>query len=80
MEHIAKLIAATLNELELGPEEVTEVEIEQGFGFVWSVYVKDVTTYAFFDMAHRNPYEPYTTVQPYTDEELKAYGYETVTG
>ncbi len=72
MEHLLRLLQAALDELELEPEEVTEVEIEHSGFTCWCVFLNE--TYVFFDGVDRNPYEPYTTVTPYTADELAALG------
>jgi len=63
-------LQAALDELELEPEDVTMVEIEHVPFTIWNVLLNG--TYVFFDGRSRNPYEPYTTVTPFTADELAA--------
>lgn len=74
MDCLLRFLQAALDELELEPEEVTEVEIEHSGFTCWCVYLNG--SYVFFDGDARNPYAPYTTVTPFTAEELAAYGIE----
>jgi hypothetical protein len=72
MECLMQFLQAALDELELEPEEVTEVEIEHSGFTNWCVYLSG--TYVFFDGDAHNPYAPYTTVTPYEADELAALG------
>jgi len=72
MEHLLRLLQAALDELELEPEDITVVEIEHVPFTIWNVLLNG--TYVFFDGRARNPYEAYTTVTPYTAEELAELG------
>lgn len=74
MDCLLRFLQAALDALELEPEEVTEVEIEHSGFTCWHVYLNG--TYVFFDANDRDPYEPYTTVTPFTAEELATYGIE----
>ncbi len=65
MEHFMRLLASSLDALELSPEEVTEAEIEHPGFNNWCVLING--TYVFFEA---NLYEPYTTVTPYEADEL----------
>ena len=60
MEHMLRLLQAALDELELEPEEVHEVEIEHSGFTNWCVQIGN--TYVFFDGDSHKPYEPYTVV------------------
>lgn len=70
MECLMQFLQASLDELELAPEDVTEVTIEHVPFTCWEVFLNG--TYVFFDGEASKPYEPYTTVTPYTAEELAA--------